>query len=114
MGFGKPLDHTPLLLAPGSLTFAWGGTVRLLAEGLAVELEDIRSVYERRPAVRPIRGGAHTVEPGTIAAPRFEGQGVVGGRAAILVERVTRLRAGRAPDRAPGKGSYAVAIQCPP
>src|SRR5207245_1911166 len=23
MGFGKPLDHTSLLLAPGSLTFAW-------------------------------------------------------------------------------------------
>src|SRR5438034_4087 len=50
MGFGKPLDHTPLLLAPGSLTFAWGGTIRLLADGLGVELEDIRSVYERRPA----------------------------------------------------------------
>ena len=36
MGFGKPLDHTPLLLVPGSLSFAWGGTVRLLAEGLGV------------------------------------------------------------------------------
>ncbi len=60
MGFGKPLDHTPLLLAPGSLTFAWGGTIRLLADGLGVELEDLRSVFERRPAVRPIRIGAHT------------------------------------------------------
>ncbi len=76
MGFGKPLDHTPLLLAPGSLTFAWGGTIRLLADGLGVELEDLRSVFERRPAVRPIRIGAHTVEPGTMAALRLpQGRG---------------------------------------
>src|SRR5262249_40950130 len=57
MGFGKPLDHTSLLLAPGSLTFAWGGTVRLLAEGLGVELETILETHERRPATRPIRIG---------------------------------------------------------
>ena len=48
MGFGKPLDHTSLLLAPGSLTFAWGGTVRLLAEALGVELETIRETHVRR------------------------------------------------------------------
>src|SRR5439155_488838 len=52
MGFGKPLDHTPLLLTPGTLAFAWGGTIRLLAEGLGVELEDIRQTYEKRPATR--------------------------------------------------------------
>jgi len=114
MGFGKPLDHTPLLLAPGSLTFAWGGTVRLLAEGLAVELEDIRSVYERRPAVRPIRVGAHTVEPGTMAALRFEVQGIVGGRPAIVVEHVTRLDDELAPEWPQGKGSYRVLIKGTP
>src|SRR5438046_10654414 len=95
MGFGKPLDHTPLLLAPGSLTFAWGGTIRLLADGLGVELEDLRRVFERRPAVRPIRIGAQTVEPGTIAALRFEVEGIVAGRAAIGVEHVTRPDDGR-------------------
>src|SRR5207253_1942054 len=67
MGFGKPLDHTPLLLTPGTLAFAWGGTIRLLAEGLGVELEDIRQTYEKRPATRPIRIGPHTVEPGSMA-----------------------------------------------
>src|SRR5262245_39074449 len=55
MGFGKPLDDTPLLLTPGTLEFAWGGTVNLLAEGLGVDLEAIRSTYEKRPAVKPIR-----------------------------------------------------------
>jgi 4-hydroxy-tetrahydrodipicolinate reductase len=54
MGFGKPLDHTPLLLTPGALSFAWGGTIRLLAEGLGVELDEIRQVHERRPADRDL------------------------------------------------------------
>ena len=109
MGFGKPLDHTPLLLAPGSLTFAWGGTVRLLAEGLGVELEDVRSAYERRPAERPIRIGAHTVQPGTMAALRFEVQGIVGGTPAIVVEHVTRLDDELAPEWPRGRG-YRVEI----
>ena len=41
MGFGKPLDHTPLLLVPGVLTLAWGPVVRQLAAGLGVR-EDVR------------------------------------------------------------------------
>ncbi|MFN8643527.1 MAG: diacylglycerol kinase [Candidatus Binatia bacterium] len=110
MGFGKPLADTPLLLTPGTLEFAWGGTVRLLAEGLGVELETVRSVYEKRPAERPIRIGAHTVEPGTMAALRFEVQGIVGGRPAIVVEHVTRLDDALAPDWPTGNGSYRVVI----
>ena len=109
MGFGKPLDHTSLLLAPGSLTFAWGGTVRLLAEALGVELETIRETHERRPATRPIRIGAHTAQPGTMAALRFEVQGIVDGRPVIVVEHVTRLDDALAPEWPTGKG-YRVVI----
>jgi len=110
MGFGKPMDDTPLLLTPGTLEFAWGGTVRLLAEGLGIELEKIRSTYEKRPAVRPIRIGDHTVEPGTMAAMRFEVLGVVDGRTPIVVEHVTRLDDDLAPEWPTGNGSYRVAI----
>jgi hypothetical protein len=104
MGFGKPLDHVSLLLAPGSITFAWGGTIRLLAEALGVELEDIRERHERRPAVKPIAIGAHVVEPGTMAALRFELEGIVGGRPAIVVEHVTRLDDDLAPEWPQGRG----------
>jgi 4-hydroxy-tetrahydrodipicolinate reductase len=114
MGFGKPLDHTPLLLAPGSLAFAWGGTIRLLAEGLGVELQDIREMHERRPATRPIRIGARTVEPGTMAALRFEVQGIVEGKPAIVVEHVTRLDDDLAPEWPRGNGSYRVLIKGTP
>src|SRR5881296_4025292 len=114
MGFGTPLDHTPLLLTPGTLAFAWGGTIRLLAEGLGVELEDVRQTYEKRPATRPIRIGAHTVQPGTMAALRFEVQGIVGGRPAIVVEHVTRLDDALAPEWPQGRGSYRVVIRGTP
>jgi len=114
MGFGKPLDHTPLLLTPGTLSFAWGGTVRLLAEGLGVEVERIDETYERRPATRPIRIGDHVVQPGTMAALRFEVQGIIGGTPAIVVEHVTRLDDDLAPEWPRGNGSYRVIIKGTP
>ena len=41
MGFGKPLDAKPIILMPGALGFAWGGTIKLLAEGLGLKLDRI-------------------------------------------------------------------------
>ena len=114
MGFGKPLDHTPLLLTPGALSFAWGGTIRLLAEALGVELDDIREIHERRPATRTIEIGAHKVEPGTMGALRFEVQGIVGGRVALVVEHVTRLDDELAPEWPSGTGSYRILIKGTP
>lgn len=111
MGFGKPLDHTPVLLAPGMLSFAWGGTLRLLAEGVGLELDEIREVHERRPAVKPIQIGPYLVEEGTTAALRFEVQGIVGGRPALVVEHVTRLDDELAPEWPKGNGSYRVLIE---
>ena len=109
MGFGKPMDHTSLLLAPGSITFAWGGAVRVIAEGVGVELEEIREIHERLPAKRPIRIGKHVVEPGTMGALRFEVQGMIDGKPAIVIEHVTRLDDELAPDWPQGRG-YSVII----
>jgi 2,4-diaminopentanoate dehydrogenase len=111
MGFGKPIDQTPLLLSEGVLDFAWGGTIRLLAEGLGVTVDAVTSEYEKRPALKPIRIGAHTVEPGTMAALRFEVRGIVGGRPALVVEHVTRLDDDLAPEWPQGRGSYRVMIK---
>jgi len=111
MGFGGPLDQTPMLLLDGVLTMGWGGTIRILAEGLGLELEEIREIHERRPAERPIRIGTRTVEPGTTGAMRFEVQGVVDGKPAVVVEHVTRLDDTLAPDWPSGNGSYRVLIR---
>lgn len=114
MGFGQPMDATPILLTPGVLSFAWGGTVRLLAEGLGVELDEVLEEFERLPATREIAIGEHTVAPGTMAALRFEVQGIVDGRAVLVVEHVTRLDDDLAPDWPSGNGSYRVMIKGSP
>jgi 4-hydroxy-tetrahydrodipicolinate reductase len=116
MGFGKPLDHTPLILVPGVLTMAWGSVVRVLAAGLGVEIEDIRETHVRRPAPETFKISSGTVAAGTTAALRFEVQGIVRGKPAIILEHVTRLRDDLVPEwpQPTGSGSYRVVIQGSP
>ena len=111
MGFGQPLDATPLLLTPGTLAFAWGGTIRLLADGLGLELDEVAQTFERRPAVKPVKIGGRTVEPGTMGALRFEVQGLVKGVPRLVVEHVTRIDDDLAPEWPTGNGSYRVMIK---
>jgi 4-hydroxy-tetrahydrodipicolinate reductase len=112
MGFGRPLDATPLLLVPGVLSFAWGGVVKVLSAGLGVEIDELREVHERRPATGKIDLGFGVVEEGTTAALRFEVQGIVGGRPRIVVEHVTRLDDALAPDwpQPAGHSGYRVVV----
>jgi 4-hydroxy-tetrahydrodipicolinate reductase len=95
----------------GMLGFAWGGTLRLLAEGLGVEIEEIREVHERRPATKPLRIGPYPIEEGTTAALRFEVQGIVDGEPALIVEHVTRLDDELAPEWPQSHGSYRVLVE---
>jgi 4-hydroxy-tetrahydrodipicolinate reductase len=116
MGFGQALDATPLLLTPGILTVAWGPTVEMIAAGLGVELDEIREVHERLPAPNDVKVSAGTVSAGTTAALRFEVQGMVRGRPAVIVEHVTRLRDDLAPDwpQPTGSGCYRILIEGSP
>src|SRR5881396_515784 len=68
MGFGKPLDHTPLILVPGILALAWGPVVRQLAAGLGVEVEDLRETHERRATDHAFDIPSGRVPAGTMAA----------------------------------------------
>ena len=98
MGFGTALDHTPMLLAPGVLTFAWGAVVKQIAAGLGVELEDIVETHEKVAAPNDIDLGFGVVKQGTMAGMRFEVQGIVGGQPRIVLEHVTRLDDSLAPE----------------
>ena len=116
MGFGKPMDHTPILLMPSVLSLAWGGTVRLLADGLGLTLDEIRETYEKRAADETFTTKPGTVEKGTMAGLRFEVQGVVAGKPRVIVEHITRMHNDIAPDwpAPPGKGGYRVIIEGSP
>lgn len=112
MGFGQPLEAAPLLLAPGVLSFAWGGVVKVLAAGLGIVVEELRETSERRPASKRLDLGFGVVEEGTTAGLRFEVQGIVGGQPKIVVEHVTRLEDSIAPEwpQPSGHGGYRIVV----
>src|SRR5918995_2158294 len=97
-GFGTTPDHVPPLLLPGVLASVWGGPVRMLADELGVELDELRERHDAWVAVEPIDCTMMHVEPGRVAAVRFAVDGVVDGRVAITVEHVNRLTEAAAPD----------------
>jgi hypothetical protein len=113
MGFGKPFDEVPLLLQPGVLSIAWGTSIRQLAAGLGIEIDEITDSYEREPAPENFDIAAGHVPKGSVAAMRFEIRGMVEGQPAIVIEHVTRLRDDLRPDwpqpAQPG-GSYRIEI----
>lgn len=117
MGFAKPLDHQPILLIPGILSLAWGGVVKQLAAGLGVEIEELRETHEKVPAPHAFDIPPGHVPAGTMAGLRFEVQGIVKGRPAIVLEHVTRLHDDIAPDwpkPLAGSGCYRVVIEGSP
>ena len=113
MGFGKPLDETPMLLQPGVLSLAWGSVVRQLAAGLGVSLDEVSETYIREPAPEDFDIASGQIPKGSAAALRFEVRGMVDGKAAVILEHVTRLRDDLCPDwpqPAQEGGSYRIEI----
>lgn len=112
MGFGQALDAEPLMLLPGSLSYAWGPVVHELAAGLDVALDRVEESHERWPAPRDVDCGIGVIKEGTMAGLRFEVRGVVNGRPAIVVEHVTRMYPDAGPDwpQPAGEGSYRIEI----
>ena len=113
MGFGKPLDEIPMLLQPGVLSLAWGSVVRQLAAGLGISLDEVSETYIREPAPEDFDIASGHIAKGTAAALRFEVRGMVDGKAAVVLEHVTRLRDDLCPDwpqPAQEGGSYRIEI----
>ncbi|MCU1594166.1 MAG: dihydrodipicolinate reductase [Frankiales bacterium] len=98
VGMGQPMDEVPIMVAPGIPTMIWGGQIRMIARGLGVELDDIVETVERRALERTVTNAMGTFEAGTQGGLRFEIQGIVRGEPKIVVEHVTRIDAGVAPD----------------
>ena len=116
MGFGQPLDHTSLLLTPGALGFAWGGVLHMIAAGLDEEIEEVKEIVERSPAERDFDTAVGRIAQGTMAGLRFEVQGWIRGRAAIVVEHVTRMHPDVAPEwpKPSGTGGYRITVEGSP
>jgi hypothetical protein len=116
MGFGKPMDEIPMLLEPGILSMAWGSVVHQIAAGLGVELDDVEEFYERLPATESFDIDSGRIEEGTVAGLHFEVRGMVGDKAVVVLEHVTRVHDDIGPDwpQPAGKGCYRVEIKGEP
>jgi len=113
MGFGKPPGSPVPLLLPGSLTLAWGPSVRMVAAALGVELDEVRQWHEVAVAEETFAISCGKIEKGTVAGIHFEVSGIVRGKPVIFVEHVTRLRDDIAPHwpQGSGPGTYRVTIE---
>lgn len=98
MGIGRTPDTPALLEIPDLLIMAWGATVPMMAEAVGIELDDITTTWEKWVTDTPIPSAKGTVEPGEVAAIRFQIQGWLDGRERITLEHVNRIGADAAPD----------------
>lgn len=107
VGMGGPLDVTPPMLLPFALESVWGGPLRALAEALDLEVGEIRTQVERRPLDATVTNSMGVFEKGTQGAFRFEVQAIIDGRAKLVLEHITRIDDGAAPDwPSPAKQGY--------
>jgi 2,4-diaminopentanoate dehydrogenase len=91
LGFGQPLDFEPWIMLPGGIAGEFESQVRYIADGLGVEVDEIRETYDRRLTDQPIETAFGTVQPGTCGAIRFQAIGIVDGREVIVIDHITRL-----------------------
>jgi 2,4-diaminopentanoate dehydrogenase len=98
MGFGRPLDFEPMLKKPGFIELAWKAPIHLVAQGLGVDVEEVRGTLDRQLTDRDIDVAFGTIEAGTCGAVRTRAAGFVNGREAIVIEHIIRMARDVAPD----------------
>src|SRR5277367_5052311 len=112
MGFARPLDFEPMLKTPGFIEIAWKAPIHLIADGLGVEVEEIRGSLDRELTDRDIEVAFGTIPAGTCGAVRTRAAGVVNGREAIVIEHIIRMARDVAPEwpRSESDATYRVDI----
>jgi len=62
LGFGRPLDYQPWISYPGAIAGEWQGQIRLIADALGVEVQEVREHFDRRVTNRTLDVAMGTVE----------------------------------------------------
>jgi 4-hydroxy-tetrahydrodipicolinate reductase len=98
MGFGGPVDGDPPMLSSVGIRLAWGGALSMLADALGTPLEGVIDSHEMVAAPHDFVFQGRTIRAGTTEALRFELAGIVAGTKKVVIQHVSRIRAGAAPD----------------
>ena len=91
-GFGEPIDHPELQAMTAHGTAVFGEAVRLVADALGVELDDVRCEAEYAQTTEDLDLGSWTIPAGCVAGIAASWQGRVGNR--TVVELNVRWRKG--------------------
>jgi hypothetical protein len=112
VGLGQPMDATPPMLAPGVPTMVWGGSIRLMARGLGLEVQEIRERVVKRALPRTVTTQLGRFDEGTMGAFRLEIEGIVRGKPLLVIDHVTRIVNDIAPEwpKPRGDGAHGVKL----
>ena len=56
LGFGRPLDYQPWISFPGAISGEWQGQIRMVADALGVEVQEVRETFDRAVTESDIGG----------------------------------------------------------
>jgi 2,4-diaminopentanoate dehydrogenase len=93
VGFGKPIDHPDLRSMTAHGTAVFGEAVRMVADALGVELDDIRCEAEYAQTTADLDLGSWTIAAGCVAGVAASWRGSVGEK--VVVELNVRWRKGQ-------------------
>ncbi len=93
VGFGRPIDDPELQQMATKGTAVFGEAVRLMADALGVELDEVRCVAEFAQTTADLDLGSWTIAAGCVAGVYISWQGVVGGK--TLIDLNVRWRKGQ-------------------
>jgi 2,4-diaminopentanoate dehydrogenase len=93
VGFGKPIDHPDLQAMTEAGTGVFGEAVRLVADALGVELDDVRCDAEYAQTTSDLDLGSWTIPAGCVAGVYASWKGLVAGK--TVVELTVRWRKGQ-------------------
>jgi hypothetical protein len=96
VGFAKPIDHPDLQAMTAHGTAVFGEAVRLVADALGVELDDVRCEAEYAQTTADLDLGSWTIPAGCVAGVAASWKGSVGER--VVVELNVRWRKGQTLD----------------
>jgi 2,4-diaminopentanoate dehydrogenase len=83
VGFGQPIGHPQLQEMAAEGTAIFGEAVRLLADALGVELDEVRCVAEFAQTTADLDLGSWAIAAGCVAGVYASWQGIVGGKTVI-------------------------------
>ncbi len=98
-GFGLSMDTTPPMLTDEAMLTVWAPMVRVVADGLGLELDDITTHVERRPLERTVEVDGHGhLRRGHHGRLPLRGPGPRRRPVPVVVEHITRIDDDCAPD----------------